>query len=96
MESEGIVKCQGKPCDALAVTHAVFGMRVFESDIHISDTPDTFAHLDLCAKHIAKVHDQYRHVTEHTLGECPEHKKKARRADGHSGDPETGSYSNTR
>ena len=63
--------CQWIHCDARAVKHVWFGLRVHDAAGHtpISQMPYTTEDLDLCIKHIAEVGRQYVHVTEFELGE---------------------------
>ena len=75
MESEVKLNCQGSECNASAVIHLVFGLRVFEAtdNIHISEIPYITEHRDLCGEHSERVRSNYVHVTEFELGSCPSH-----------------------
>ena len=86
MESEVNIKCEASGCIGPASKHAVFGLRVFEAagNIHISEMPYSAEHLDLCSKHLAKVHHQYVHIVEYELGDCPDHSRQFSRS---SSDP---------
>ena len=76
MESGVNLKCQGSGCNASAVKHVVFGLRLFEApdNIHISEIPYITDHFDLCKQHIDRVREDYVHVTEYELGDCPAHR----------------------
>jgi hypothetical protein len=72
---ETIRQCQSHGCTLQASKHVRFGLRVWDvaDNVHASEIPYTSEHLDLCDRHIKKVHENYYHVNEYEFGECPRH-----------------------